>query len=82
MNPPGQHSLAGPALALDQDNCVACGNAAGLLENRCKLGVRALEHGFGHLAPDLFFEVGPDEGISEAMTALFNKVVQVVRINS
>ena len=33
-------------------------------------------------SPDLFFEVGPDEGISEAMTALFNKVVQVVRINS
>ena len=34
------------------------GNAAGLLENRGKRGVRALEHGFGHLAPDLFFEVG------------------------
>lgn len=30
----------------------------------------------------LYFEVGPDEGISDAMTALFNKVVQVVRINS
>ncbi|HWU50347.1 MAG TPA: pilus assembly protein, partial [Asticcacaulis sp.] len=31
-------------------------------------------------SPGLYFEVGPDEGISEAMTALFNKVVQVVRI--
>jgi Flp pilus assembly protein TadG len=30
----------------------------------------------------LYFAVGPDEGISDAMTALFNKVVQVVRINS
>ena len=33
-------------------------------------------------SPGLYFAVGPDEGISEAMTALFNKVVQVVRINS
>ena len=30
----------------------------------------------------LFFEVGPDQGISEAMSALFKKVVSVVRINS
>ena len=33
-------------------------------------------------SPGLFFEVGPNQGISEAMTALFNKVVSVVRINS
>jgi hypothetical protein len=33
-------------------------------------------------SPGLYFEVGPSQGISEAMTALFNKVVSVVRINS
>ncbi|MDI7773949.1 pilus assembly protein [Asticcacaulis sp. EMRT-3] len=33
-------------------------------------------------SPGLFFAVGPDQGISEAMTALFNKVVSVVRIRS
>ncbi len=33
-------------------------------------------------SPGLYFEVGPNQGISEAMTALFNKVVSVVRINS
>lgn len=30
----------------------------------------------------LYFEVSPSQGINEAMTALFNKVVSVVRINS
>ncbi len=33
-------------------------------------------------SPGLYFEVSPSEGISEAMTALFNKVVSVVRIKS
>ncbi|ESQ93832.1 hypothetical protein [Asticcacaulis benevestitus] len=33
-------------------------------------------------SPGLYFEVGPNQGISQAMTALFNKVVSVVRINS
>jgi len=33
-------------------------------------------------SPGLYFAVAPDEGISDAMTALFNKVVQVVRINN
>ncbi len=33
-------------------------------------------------SPGLYFEVSPGEGISEAMTALFNKVVSVVRIKS
>jgi len=30
----------------------------------------------------LYFEVGPNQGISEAMTALFNKVISVVKIDS
>jgi Flp pilus assembly protein TadG len=30
----------------------------------------------------LFFEVGPNQGISEAMSALFTRVISVVRINS
>lgn len=33
-------------------------------------------------SPGLFFAVSPSEGISDAMTALFKKVVSVVRINS
>ena len=33
-------------------------------------------------SPGLYFEVTPSQGIPEAMTALFNKVVSVVRINS
>ena len=33
-------------------------------------------------SPGLYFEVGPNQGISEAMTALFNKVVSVVKINA
>jgi Flp pilus assembly protein TadG len=33
-------------------------------------------------SPGLYFEVSPSQGINEAMTALFNKVVSVVRINS
>lgn len=31
-------------------------------------------------SPDLFFEVSPTQGISEAMTALFNKAVQQARL--
>ena len=31
-------------------------------------------------SPGLYFEVSPTDGISEAMTALFNKVVQEARI--
>lgn len=33
-------------------------------------------------SPGLFFAVSPSQGISDAMTALFKKVVSVVRINS
>ncbi len=33
-------------------------------------------------SPGLYFEVSPSEGISDAMSTLFNKVVSVVRINS
>ncbi len=33
-------------------------------------------------SPGLFFEVAPNQGISEAMSALFKKVVAVVRINA
>jgi Flp pilus assembly protein TadG len=33
-------------------------------------------------SPGLYFEVSPSQGINEAMTALFNKIVSVVRINS
>ncbi len=33
-------------------------------------------------SPGLYFEVSPSQGISAAMTALFQKVVSVVRINS
>jgi len=33
-------------------------------------------------SPGLYFAVSPSEGIPEAMTALFKKVVSVVRINS
>ena len=33
-------------------------------------------------SPGLYFEVSPSQGISNAMTTLFNKVVSVVRINS
>ncbi|ESQ86390.1 hypothetical protein AEAC466_04090 [Asticcacaulis sp. AC466] len=32
-------------------------------------------------SPGLYFEVSPSQGISEAMQALFNKVVTVVRLN-
>ena len=31
-------------------------------------------------SPDLFFEVSPSQGISEAMTALFNKAVAQARL--
>jgi hypothetical protein len=31
-------------------------------------------------SPDLFFEVSPSEGISEAMTKLFNKIVNTPRL--
>lgn len=33
-------------------------------------------------SPNLFFEVSPSEGISDAMNTLFTKVVSVVKINS
>ncbi len=33
-------------------------------------------------SPDLYFEVGPNQGISDAMNALFTKVVSVVKIDS
>ncbi|HVZ29415.1 MAG TPA: pilus assembly protein, partial [Asticcacaulis sp.] len=33
-------------------------------------------------SPGLYFEVGPNQGISEAMSALFTRVISVVRINS
>lgn len=33
-------------------------------------------------SPGLYFEVGPNQGISEAMSALFTRVISVVRINA